>query len=114
LRNLLGGLEKTSVSVGQNIDALLARTNKALDGVSLISESVGPAEKKNIRRALDQLVKMGEQLTAVTSEARVLVTRLNKGKGTAGAFLTREELYEDIKEMVRDLKRNPWKFLWRE
>ena len=27
---------------------------------------------------------------------------------------TQEELYADLKEMVRDLRRNPWKFLWKE
>jgi len=114
LRNTLAALEQTTTSVAKNIDGLLTRTNKALDGVSSISEAVGPAEKQKIRKALDQLVKLGDQVTAVTAEARTMVSRLAKGKGTAGALLAREELYEDLKEMVRDLKRNPWKFLWRE
>lgn len=47
-------------------------------------------------------------------DAKVLTARLKGGKGTAGALLARDELYDDLKEMVRDLKRNPWKFLWRE
>jgi phospholipid/cholesterol/gamma-HCH transport system substrate-binding protein len=114
LRNLLAALEKTAVAVGHNIDGLLARTNKALDGVGAVADAVGPTEKQKIRRALDQLIKLGDQVTAVTAEARTVVGRLSKGKGTAGALLAREELYEDLKEMVRDLKRNPWKFLWRE
>jgi phospholipid/cholesterol/gamma-HCH transport system substrate-binding protein len=25
-----------------------------------------------------------------------------------------EAIYDDVQEMVRDLKHNPWKFLWRE
>jgi phospholipid/cholesterol/gamma-HCH transport system substrate-binding protein len=25
-----------------------------------------------------------------------------------------EELYDDLQELVRDLKHNPWKFFWRE
>jgi phospholipid/cholesterol/gamma-HCH transport system substrate-binding protein len=114
LRALLLGLEKTSTSVSHNIDALLLKTEKALDGVAAISDTLGPAEKQKIRKALDQLTKLADQVYAVTGEARALVTRLSKGKGTAGALLARDELYEDLKEMVRDLKRNPWKFLWRE
>jgi phospholipid/cholesterol/gamma-HCH transport system substrate-binding protein len=114
LRTLLTSLEHTSVSVSQNIDGLLAKAGKALDGVSSLSEAVGPVEKQRIRQALDQLVKLGDQVSAVTGEARLMVSRLNKGQGTAGALIAKEELYEDLKEMVRDLKRNPWKFLWRE
>jgi phospholipid/cholesterol/gamma-HCH transport system substrate-binding protein len=114
LRNILIGLEQTSVAVGKNVDGLIGRANKALDGVDNIAEAVGPPEKQRIRRALDQLVKLGDELYALTGEARTMVRRLNQGKGTAGAVLARDELYDDIKEMVRDLKRNPWKFLWKE
>jgi len=39
---------------------------------------------------------------------------LRKGKGTAGALLVDEQIYDDLKELVRDLKRNPWKFFWKE
>ena len=114
LRAILGSLEKTTVSVGKNIDGLIARASKALDGVGSIADSIGPAEKQRIRKALVQLNTLGDQVYALTSEARTLVQRLNQGKGTAGAVIAREELYDDIKEMVRDLKRHPWKFLWKE
>jgi phospholipid/cholesterol/gamma-HCH transport system substrate-binding protein len=43
-----------------------------------------------------------------------LVTDLRAGKGTAGALLSRDELYSDIRELIRDLKRHPWKFFWKE
>lgn len=43
-----------------------------------------------------------------------LVTDLRRGKGTAGALLSRDELYSDLRELIRDLKRNPWKFFWKE
>jgi phospholipid/cholesterol/gamma-HCH transport system substrate-binding protein len=39
---------------------------------------------------------------------------VRKGKGTAGALLVDPQIYDDLKELVRDLKRNPWKFFWKE
>ena len=30
------------------------------------------------------------------------------------SLLSRDELYSDIRELIRDLKRNPWKFFWKE
>jgi phospholipid/cholesterol/gamma-HCH transport system substrate-binding protein len=114
LRNLLASVEKTSVSISRNIDGLLGRGKAALDGVARVTAAVGPDEQKKIRKALDQLVKLGDQVYAVTGDAQRMLARLNKGQGTAGALLVRDELYDDLKEMVRDLKRNPWKFLWRE
>ncbi|HEY5927382.1 MAG TPA: MlaD family protein [Kofleriaceae bacterium] len=43
-----------------------------------------------------------------------MVTDLRAGKGTAGALLAREDIYSDLRELIRDLKRNPWKFFWKE
>lgn len=114
IRNLLTSVEKTSVSLSRNIDTVLQKTNRALDGVAKLGDTLGPKERENIRRALGQLVKLGDRVFAITSDAKVMLARLNKGKGTAGALLVRDELYDDLKEMVRDLRRNPWKFLWRE
>ena len=114
IRAIFVGLEKTAASVGRNIEGLISRTNKALDGIGSLADTVGPPEKQRIKRALAQLEKLGDQVFALTGEARTMVQRINQGKGTAGAFIAREELYDDIKEMVRDLKRHPWKFLWKE
>jgi phospholipid/cholesterol/gamma-HCH transport system substrate-binding protein len=43
-----------------------------------------------------------------------MVTDLRAGKGTAGALLVKEDIYADLRELIRDLKRNPWKFFWKE
>ncbi len=45
---------------------------------------------------------------------RSIVSHIKKGEGTVGALVMDEEIYDDVQEMVRDLKHNPWKFLWRE
>jgi len=43
-----------------------------------------------------------------------MVTDLRGGKGTAGALLARDDVYSDLRELIRDLKRNPWKLFWKE
>jgi phospholipid/cholesterol/gamma-HCH transport system substrate-binding protein len=43
-----------------------------------------------------------------------MVTDLRAGKGTAGALLAKDDVYADVRELIRDLKRNPWKFFWKE
>ena len=43
-----------------------------------------------------------------------MMDRVKQGRGTAGALVMDEALYDDLQELARDLKHNPWKFLWRE
>ena len=64
--------------------------------------------------AADKAATAAGQAGGLIDNVNGLVTDLRAGKGTAGALLSREELYSDLRELIRDLKRNPWKFFWKE
>ncbi len=109
----------------QHADSLLVTAERQV-------ASVGPAARElatDARRVtglvteprLERALKLADGAVGVTTEAGKLlanvdgaVTDLRAGKGTAGALLSRDELYSDLREMIRDLKRNPWKFFWKE
>ena len=54
------------------------------------------------------------QAKAIAGDAQALVERVKSGKGTVGALVMDEALYDDLQEMLRDLKHNPWKFFWKQ
>ena len=64
--------------------------------------------------AADKAAVAAGQAGGLIDNVNGLVTDLRAGKGTAGALLARDELYSDLRELIRDLKRNPWKFFWKE
>ncbi len=41
------------------------------------------------------------------------VTKINSGEGTAGKLLGDDTLYNNLEELSEDLKRHPWKLLWK-
>jgi len=55
-----------------------------------------------------------EAVNAILADAKVLTQRLKDGQGTIGALISDREMYDDIREMMKDLKRHPWKFIWKE
>ena len=114
LRKTLENIEAISASVRRDIDPLLVKAKRALDGVDSATAAIGPEEKRKIGRALDELVVVGDKVQGLTSDAQALVADIKKGKGTAGALIVDPQIYDDLKELVRDLKRNPWKFFWKE
>lgn len=61
-------------------------------------------------RAVDAVGHANQLITNVDG----LVTDLRAGKGTAGGLLVRDDIYADLRELIRDLKRNPWKLFWKE
>ena len=67
-----------------------------------------------IRKMLTDVAQLAERANATAADAQAVVAHIKKGQGTLGALVMDEEIYDDVQEMVRDLKHNPWKFLWRE
>ena len=92
----------------------MQKTKRALDGVGDLAALVGPEEKKKLQRSLDELLTLSSKVSAVASDAQLLLGDVKRGKGTVGALMTDQQVYDDLKELTRDLKRNPWKFFWKE
>jgi phospholipid/cholesterol/gamma-HCH transport system substrate-binding protein len=64
--------------------------------------------------AADKAASAAGKAGGLIDNVNGMVTDLRAGKGTAGALLARDEVYSDLRELIRDLKRNPWKFFWKE
>ena len=63
---------------------------------------------------MDDTSTLLSKANATASDAQYMVSQMRKGRGSVGALLMDEQLFDDLQEMVRDLKHNPWKFFWRE
>lgn len=67
-----------------------------------------------VDRALDGAATAAGRAGTLLDGASAIIADLRAGKGTVGNLLSRDELYSDLRELIRDLKRNPWKVFWKE
>ena len=77
----------------------------------------GLITNQRVDRALsvaDKAVALSGKADKLIGNVDGLVTDMRAGRGTVGALVARDEIYADLREMIRDLKRNPWKFFWKE
>ncbi|MBZ0238580.1 MAG: MlaD family protein [Deltaproteobacteria bacterium] len=106
-------------------DALLVSSKKAIDtvtpeAVALLQDGrrvTGIVTEDRVERAIgvaDKAATAVQKAGGLIDNVDGMVTDLRKGKGTAGALLTKDDVYVDVRELIRDLKRNPWKFFWKE
>jgi phospholipid/cholesterol/gamma-HCH transport system substrate-binding protein len=75
------------------------------------------ATDQRVDRALSAVDRAGRAADAAGTllvNANGAVTDVRAGKGSVGALVSRRDVYDDIREMVRDLRRNPWKLIWKE
>ncbi|MFH1532159.1 MAG: MlaD family protein [Pseudomonadota bacterium] len=51
---------------------------------------------------------------SLLASARKVTDAVADGRGTLGALVMDRALYDDLREMLLDLKRRPWKVIWKE
>lgn len=114
IANLVADADAT-LRAAQNTMTTLTPSASAL--MTDATRVTGIITEQRIDRAInaaDKAAAAAGQAGGLIDNVNGLVTDLRAGKGTAGALLSRDELYSDLRELIRDLKRNPWKFFWKE
>jgi phospholipid/cholesterol/gamma-HCH transport system substrate-binding protein len=108
-------IDRISSAVQRDSGPLLKDAREGMANLNRASALLGdPKEQERYRRALQDLAELLGRANVAAADAQAVVAKIKKGEGTVGALVMDEEIYDDIQEMVRDLKHNPWKFLWRE
>jgi phospholipid/cholesterol/gamma-HCH transport system substrate-binding protein len=115
LLRTIDNVDALTAKIRADADPMLKDAREALANLNRVSATVGdPAEQARLKKAIGDIAQLAERANATAGDAQAIVGHIKKGEGSVGAFVMDEEIYDDVQEMVRDLKHNPWKFLWRE
>lgn len=124
LDSMVGDLETTSRSA-RSITTQLDRdfapllddvteTAATARGVAESGERIVVDNEGRIIASLENLESSSENLHVVSSDAVELMDKVKAGEGTAGALIVEREVYEDLKDITRTIKQQPWRILWKE
>jgi phospholipid/cholesterol/gamma-HCH transport system substrate-binding protein len=108
-------IDRLTTQIREDSGPMLKDAREALANLNRVSGTVGdPQQQEKIKKALQDVAQLAERANATVADTQAIVAHIKKGEGTVGALVMDEEVYDDMQELVRDLKHNPWKFLWRE
>jgi phospholipid/cholesterol/gamma-HCH transport system substrate-binding protein len=112
---IMNDVERSANVVSQNLGPIVADSRVVLGDAKRLSQALTKEEQlARYDAATRDLAAAAKGARTLASDAQQMVTRVKNGEGTAGALLADEALYDDISELVRDLKHNPWKILWKQ
>jgi phospholipid/cholesterol/gamma-HCH transport system substrate-binding protein len=115
LLRTVDSIDKLTAQIQGDTGPMLKDAREALANLNRASATVGdPQQQEKIRKALQDVAELAQRANATVADTQAIVSHIKGGKGTVGALVMDEEIYDDMQELVRDLKHNPWKFLWRE
>ncbi len=112
---IMNNIDHATSAIARDSDPLLHDAREAMANVNRISGTVGaPAEQEKIRQTINDVSEIANRAKLAAADAQSIIAHIRKGEGSVGALVMDEQVYDDLQEMVRDLKHNPWKFFWRE
>lgn len=89
------------------------------DGKSLLAKldhTAGAVTDDDIARMRATFAKLDDVATrfqAISADAEALLAGIEKGEGTAGLLMKDPQVYNDMRDLLDDLKSHPWKLVWK-
>jgi len=115
IAHTIDNIDRISTDIQKDSGPMLKDAREALANVNRLSSTVGGAdEQAKLKKAIEDVAQLAARANATAADAQAIVAHIKKGDGTVGSLVMDEQVYDDLQEMVRDLKHNPWKFFWRE
>ena len=110
LRNIVTNLSLASESIKKKVDDDLSQI---LSGFKSVSD-----QSEDLNQAIINLKSSSESLSLSSKKFDKILTKIDSGEGTLGKMVNDPELYEnlntlseDARELVRDFKDNPTKYM---
>lgn len=104
---------KDPVQIDEMISAGARMAQKMERTVDLVNQLVeDPDFRNSIKSNGANISLLVSELRRATASVNEILDGIKSGRGLVGKLLTDETVFSDVKELVADVKRNPWK-LWK-
>lgn len=116
-RATLSNARSISGSLRGDVDPIVENFKEASGDareVSRMSRELVEQNKPKLAESLDNVQKTSRNVRELSGNADRIVASVEKGEGTVGQLLRDREMYDDLRELLRILKRHPWKIMWKE
>jgi phospholipid/cholesterol/gamma-HCH transport system substrate-binding protein len=111
MKRVMTNLDRALQAAGQETGPLMRDVRGA---VADARDVLGPEQREKLKSTIGDAAILADKAKTTLNDAQQIMVHMKRGEGTVGALLMDEEVYDDVQEMLRDLKHNPWKLFWRE
>lgn len=124
IKRSLTHVEHIAKQVDDNTGPVMKDTRAVTKNLRVLSEKLrdqpttqvmlGDKGHTKVIGVLDKADAAITKVQGAMDDVQSVTANAKTGKGTIGGLLMDNELFMDMKLLLKDLKRHPWKFIWRE
>jgi phospholipid/cholesterol/gamma-HCH transport system substrate-binding protein len=115
INRILARLDHSSKVLDENLEPILVDTRQLLsDGKKIGAVLAEDQQLAAIRTLTQESLAIISVAKSAANDTAAIIAHVKAGKGTAGALIMDDAIFDDLQELMRDLKHNPWKIMWKE
>ncbi|MBX5482399.1 MAG: MCE family protein [Myxococcaceae bacterium] len=97
-----------------DVPELSENAKRVLAHLNALSDQFSEEDMRKLRRAIDRYTAAAEKLDSLAARGDRLLGQIERGEGTLGKIQQDPALYGEVKALVEDLRKHPWKILWKD
>lgn len=115
IEGIIRDLQSSANAVQRDLPPLLNESRGLVSNVNRVTDVLSSDEQlRSYEEITQQTRSLARNANAAAADASEVLEEVKAGKGSVGALVRDEAVYDDLQELLRDLKHNPWKIFWRE
>lgn len=96
------------------LPGLAKDAKSSLHGLASLSSQLTPEDGQKLKDALAAYAEAGQHLDQIAARADKISAEIDAGQGSIGGLIKDPQLYQDVKDLVAELKKHPWRILWKD
>ncbi len=92
----------------------LSETGANARKISEVTRKLLERNEESLDNSIANVEASTEHVEKLSGNADRLVKQIEDGEGTVGQLLQDRKMYDDMRELLRIVKRQPWRIMWRE
>ncbi|MDP1829821.1 MAG: MlaD family protein [Archangium sp.] len=111
---LLDDAAATAKVARAELPELSKQASIALGGLARVSGPLTEEDGQRLKAMIVKYQEAGEKVDALASRADRVLAKLEAGEGSMGKVLKDPAVYDELKTLLTDVRKNPWKLLWKD
>lgn len=97
-----------------DLPELSKQASIALGGLARVSGPLTEEDGQRLKAMIVKYQEAGEKVDALASRADRVLAKLEAGEGSMGKVMKDPAVYDELKSLLTDVRKNPWKLLWKD
>ena len=111
VQGMLTDSQALTKRLAEDVPPMLKDARKLTASATAMAGDFTPEDGAQLKATIARFEAASSKLESIATRADAIVGNIEAGKGTLGGFYVNPQVYNDLRQLITDIKAHPWKVL---